>query len=331
MSDIATVPETEGQATALERAMLTGDLAKLKPMERLEYYREVCKSLGLNPLTKPLQYLALNGRLTLYATKDCTDQLRSIRGISIEDAERDMADKDAATWAVTARDRTGRTDRDIGSVSIRGLDGEKRANAIMKALTKAKRRVTLSLAGLGWLDESEAEDVGQVVEVDEAGNVIEHAARPMPRASQMLIDRAGRARGAEVAPDTVYTVSEAPGPSDATTAGPIVATVPLSEAGSGQVEEAPFPPLAEPPPADHAGARAGFPTDPGSVSDGAPMPAPSEGATADPLPAASPSQAGPKGDKPAARCDGFKLGRCVREAGHPGNHANKERESWTDA
>ena len=38
------------------------------------------------------------------------------------------------------------------------LKGEVRANAILKAVTKAKRRATLSICGLGWLDESEVAD-----------------------------------------------------------------------------------------------------------------------------------------------------------------------------
>jgi hypothetical protein len=39
------------------------------------------------------------------------------------------------------------------------VKGEFRANLIMKAVTKAKRRVTLSICGLGFLDESEVESI----------------------------------------------------------------------------------------------------------------------------------------------------------------------------
>ena len=42
---------------------------------------------------------------------------------------------------------------------ITGLKGEALANALMKAETKAKRRVTLSLCGLSWPDESEVESI----------------------------------------------------------------------------------------------------------------------------------------------------------------------------
>jgi hypothetical protein len=41
------------------------------------------------------------------------------------------------------------------AVAVKGLIGEALANAYMKSETKAKRRVTLSIMGLGLLDESE--------------------------------------------------------------------------------------------------------------------------------------------------------------------------------
>jgi len=44
------------------------------------------------------------------------------------------------------------------------------ANAIMKAITKAKRRVTLSICGLGMLDETEVESLpGRAIEARDAG------------------------------------------------------------------------------------------------------------------------------------------------------------------
>jgi len=44
-------------------------------------------------------------------------------------------------------------------VNIENLKGEARSNAMMKAETKAKRRVTLSICGLGMLDESETDSI----------------------------------------------------------------------------------------------------------------------------------------------------------------------------
>lgn len=60
---------------AIEEAVMVGDLSDLNATQRAEYYTAVCRSLGLNPLTKPFEFLTLNGKLRLYALRDCTDQL----------------------------------------------------------------------------------------------------------------------------------------------------------------------------------------------------------------------------------------------------------------
>ena len=150
----------------LERVLVAGDLSGLSESQRLEYYRAVCESLGLNPLTRPFEYLRLNGRLVLYATRAAADQLRAIHGISIIDAQIERQD-DLITVTVRGRTRDGREDVEIGVVSVAGLRGDALANAEMKALTKAKRRLTLSLAGLGWLDETEAETIPGAQRVSE--------------------------------------------------------------------------------------------------------------------------------------------------------------------
>jgi len=125
----------------------------------VHYYNAVCKSLGINALTQPLSYITLNGKLTLYATRTCTDQLRKINGVSLEVVTRHVAD-DILTVHVKATTPDGRSDEDFGSVAFPSLlKGEARANAVMKAVTKAKRRATLSICGLGWLDETEIEAI----------------------------------------------------------------------------------------------------------------------------------------------------------------------------
>jgi hypothetical protein len=143
---------------AMEAVMINGDLGQLSPLQRTEYYGKVCSSLGLNPLTKPFAYIKLNGKLTLYALKDCTDQLRKLNGVSIEIVDRKVTNGLCIVTA-RARDGTGRQDEDIGVVRVDGLEGEAAANALMKATTKAKRRVTLSISGLGFSDESEVDAI----------------------------------------------------------------------------------------------------------------------------------------------------------------------------
>lgn len=160
-------------ADIIERVVIAGDLSKLAPGERVDYYRRTCESLGLNPLTKPFDYINLNGKLTLYARRDCTDQLRKIHRISVTIAGRDLS---GDVYIVTARATTpdDRTDESIGAVNIKGLSGEALANAYMKAETKAKRRVTLSIVGLGWLDETEVSTVpdARPVAVTDGGEIL---------------------------------------------------------------------------------------------------------------------------------------------------------------
>jgi hypothetical protein len=83
-----------------------------------------------------------------------------LHGISIYMTNRE---KMGDIYIVTARakDRTGREDESTGAVALGNLKGDALANALMKAETKAKRRVTLSVAGLGWLDETELETIPQ--------------------------------------------------------------------------------------------------------------------------------------------------------------------------
>jgi hypothetical protein len=143
----------------VESVIVKGDLSKLSPQERATYYADVCRSCGLNPLTQPFGYIVLGGKLVLYAKRDATDQLRRIHGISIDVVEHGLTEG-LYSVRVRAEDKAGRHDEDFGVVSLPDKTaGEIRANLVMKAITKAKRRVTLSICGLGWLDESEIEDI----------------------------------------------------------------------------------------------------------------------------------------------------------------------------
>lgn len=142
----------------VEQALVLGDLSGLDPEQRVNYYLKVCSSLGINPYTKPFDYLMLNGKLVLYARKDCTDQLRSLHKVSITRLDREqIGDLYVATAYGSTRD--GRADSDIGAVNVKGLSGDNLANAMLKAVTKAKRRLTLALCGLGMLDETEVDSI----------------------------------------------------------------------------------------------------------------------------------------------------------------------------
>jgi hypothetical protein len=188
-------------AKTIEQVLLGGDLSQLTDAQRVSYYNAVCQSLQLNPLTRPFAYLLLDDgkgskKLVLYPTKDCTDQLRSNKGISVTKLEREAIN---GAYVVTAygKNAEGREDSATGVVALEREDGEwqtasngKRyfkgngnwaafrgdalANAMMKAETKAKRRLTLSLSGLGMVDESEIETIpnAQTVVVTTEGEIV---------------------------------------------------------------------------------------------------------------------------------------------------------------
>ena len=170
-------------ATLAERASVLNDLSGFTAKDRMKYYMRVCETLGLNPLTGPFAYITLNGELKLYAKKDATDQLRRIYQISVKVTDRSV-DDGIYTVSVQTSDPSGREDEDIGAVVMiypqhyweydnrskqrvrkahpkagKLFEGEDKANAMMKATTKAKRRATLSHCGLGFLDESEIVDI----------------------------------------------------------------------------------------------------------------------------------------------------------------------------
>lgn len=179
MSNVTKLPSIPNEAVAImERVIAHGDISGLTPEERAMHYSAVCRSVGLNPLTRPFEYITLEGKLTLYARKDCADQLRKLHGVSTKILSRETANG-VHTVHVEATDKSGRHDEDIGSVPLtypgrrrarsggwekhpfagKPLMGESLSNALMKTLTKAKRRVTLSICGLGLLDETEVEDM----------------------------------------------------------------------------------------------------------------------------------------------------------------------------
>lgn len=153
---------------SLERVLLQGDLSCLNADDRIDYYRKVCATVGLNPLTKPFEYLVLDGKHVLYATRNCTDQLCFVHRLSVSIVSCNEENELMIVRArVTAPD--GRQNEAMGVVDLKGMSGKFRANAMMRAETKAKRRAVLSMCGLSFIDETEVEDVPRNI-VSDAGN-----------------------------------------------------------------------------------------------------------------------------------------------------------------
>jgi len=151
-------------ADIIASIVLKGDISALKPDEKVAYYRSVCERVGLDPATQPFQLLTLQGKQILYASKSATEQLSKVHGVSHEVRDRQTVDSVFIVY-VRASLPGGRFTDASGAVNIGGAKGDNLANALMKAETKAKRRATLSLLGLGMMDETEVETVPGAVPI----------------------------------------------------------------------------------------------------------------------------------------------------------------------
>lgn len=140
--------------------VINGDLSKLNAEQKVSYYRQFCERLGLDPISQPFKLLKLSGKETLYCDRGGASQLCRVHKVSHKITSRESVSN---CYIVTAQaiDATGRHTESTGAVNIANLNGEALCNAMMKAETKAKRRATLDLLGLGMLDETEVETIPQ--------------------------------------------------------------------------------------------------------------------------------------------------------------------------
>jgi hypothetical protein len=169
-NEIATRTAADLLPEAVEQVLVGGDLSKLTAAQRLAFYRARCEAAGLDPRGRPFEFLQLNGKLVLYARKECSEQLAGMHGITTEIVNRGHIEGGLYEVEVLASMRDGRKTTDIGIVVCQGLKGPDLANAIMKCITKAKRRSILSLCGLGdVLDESERDTLSDIRECDDKG------------------------------------------------------------------------------------------------------------------------------------------------------------------
>lgn len=167
--------KSEQVAAIAEAALIQGNLRAMTSEQRVDYYLQLCNSIGLNPLTKPFEYIEFQGKLILYPKKEASNQLAKKHGISFGEPKISFQDE-LIMVSITARDRSGRQDSDVGIVSFNGK-GTDKANAIMKAVSKAKRRVVFSMVGLSF-------DFEDSVESGEARIIPEQIAESLPIATQ---------------------------------------------------------------------------------------------------------------------------------------------------
>lgn len=173
MNDEKGMTINDDAAKVVESLVLRGDLSGLNPQQRARHYVRVCESLGLNPDAQPFAYLRLNGKEILYATRGATDQLAAIHRITREIIDgpkvMDLAGTKVVMCAAKATHPNGRTETSIATLPFADP-----TNVLMKAETKAKRRVTMSILGLALLDEMELETIPAAVQ--EPGGGVDLAA-----------------------------------------------------------------------------------------------------------------------------------------------------------
>lgn len=142
----------------IESIVTRGDLSGLKEEQLVGYYNYRCQQVGLDPSAKPFDLLVLSGKKVLYANAGATQQLANLHGLSTQITNRERVE-DVYLVSVRCTGKDGRSSENQGAVDIKGLSGEKLANALMKAATKAIRRTVLAHCGLGMLDETELETI----------------------------------------------------------------------------------------------------------------------------------------------------------------------------
>ena len=140
--------------STIAKLVLNGDMKGLSDAQKVDYYSYRCQQAGLDPAAKPFDLLTLNGKMILYANASATQQLTSIHKLSHSITSRELTD---GIYCVFCRviGSDNRSTENMGAVPIEGLKGEAKANAMLKATTKAIRRTVLAHMGLGMMDETE--------------------------------------------------------------------------------------------------------------------------------------------------------------------------------
>ena len=158
-----------------------GDLAALTNHQRVEYLDALCRATGLNPLTKPFEFIWLQKRLTIYATASAFQQLAGIHKVHLRIDHRERHADGWEVWA-TAKFPDGREVQDVGWVGLaKGVTGEAAGNALKKAVTQAYRRSIRAAIGLPFNSPEEVDsippgDVRHVVVDTDTGEI-----KPEPR------------------------------------------------------------------------------------------------------------------------------------------------------
>ena len=173
------------QEGALEKVILQGDLSGLTNVERVIYNNKLCESLGINPLTKPIDYIRQGNRLSAFVNSQGMSQLRKLHRVSTTITDRSFLDKDTYQVIALASTAAGRSEESSAIICLVGkngksLTGQDRANKMMATETKAKRRASLGLLGLPLLENNSEGKIETSTTYDPPEDSIPHEYRHNP-------------------------------------------------------------------------------------------------------------------------------------------------------
>jgi hypothetical protein len=197
--------DNEKRKEIITNLVLQGDISKMNDIQRVEYYNQLCLSLGLNPLTKPFDIIPFpkQGKVVLYPNKDCAEQLRKKDGVSIYKVEKTM-ENDIVVIKAYAKNKYGildeatsslplmkelkewKNNKMVGTGEWKELNPQEKADALMKAETKAKRRVTFSICGLGMPDDfEETERYNNITPENKGENILKEVSEDIKKISDL--------------------------------------------------------------------------------------------------------------------------------------------------
>jgi hypothetical protein len=171
MTALATIEQK--QENILGQLITKGNLAMLSEQNRIDYYYMMCDRYGLDPLSKPFDYITTKTKdgevISLYPNTRAAAQMRANQGISVSIASRELL---GDVYMVTAKAirRDGTFEECAGCVPIyKDMAPQAKANAYMKAETAARRRATIAACGM-------ADSEGDITPVDAKDGGLEPSA-----------------------------------------------------------------------------------------------------------------------------------------------------------
>jgi hypothetical protein len=164
--------DQETMTKMVESYVTTGDVSRLSPADRTKLYFGLCEATGLNAATNPILSLKLNGKEIFYFGRGATDQMAAKHRLNREIVEgpelRDIGGKKIVYAKCRATHPNGRVETAVATLLFADASSD-----YMKCETKAKRRATLAILGLGMLDELEIDAIQEQTRVNlavSAGN-----------------------------------------------------------------------------------------------------------------------------------------------------------------